>query len=81
MALDFTISADHHTVEGRETITFTPDLPITQLVFRLTANTAPTVAEGNRIVVESATADHGAQHYTFTRANAAASTQGGLLHI
>ena len=26
---------------------FTPDLPITELVFRLTANTAPTVAEGN----------------------------------
>jgi hypothetical protein len=81
MTLRFTIAADHRHVTGHEHIVFTPDLPITQLVFRLTANTRPTVAEGNSIEVTAASADHGAGHYTFTSANAAASTQGGLLHI
>jgi len=81
MVLRFTIAPDHRTVAGHEQITFRPDLPITELVFRLTANTRPTVDEGNKIVVTNATADNGAKHFTFTRANAAASTQGGLLHI
>jgi hypothetical protein len=62
-------------------VDFTPDKPITELVFRLTANTAPTVLTGNRIVVTSARADHGAGPATFTRAGADPSTQGGLLHL
>jgi hypothetical protein len=81
MTLDFTIAPDHRTVAGHEQIVFRPDLPITELVFRLTANTRPTVAEGNKIVVTAASADHGGQRYRFTPANAAPSTQGGLLHI
>jgi hypothetical protein len=80
MVLSFTIEPDHRTVVGHERIVFTPDLPITELVFRLTANTTPTVAEGNRIVVTHAAAD-GHTNYRFTRANADPSTQGGLLHI
>lgn len=81
VALAFTFSPDLSTVRGTEHIAFTPDKPITELVFRLTANTAPTVAEGNKIVVESATADHGAAEATYTRSGADPSTQGGLLHI
>jgi aminopeptidase N len=81
MSLQFEIAADHRTVQGHETIAFRPDRPITELVFRLTANTRPTVAEGNQVVVTAASADHGAGRYRFTSANAAASTQGGLLHI
>jgi aminopeptidase N len=81
MTLAFTIATDHRTVRGHEKIVFRPDLPITELVFRLTANTRPTVVEGNKIVVSAAAADHGGGRYTFTRANAAASTQGGLLRI
>ncbi|MGN6608406.1 MAG: M1 family aminopeptidase [Jatrophihabitans sp.] len=81
MALDFRVADHLHTVDGTERISFTPDRPITELVFRLTANTAPTVAEGNRIDVLSATGDHGAGRPAFTRAGAAASTQGGLLHL
>ena len=81
MTLNFVVHPDLATVDGTEQISFTPDLPIHELVFRLTANTAPTVAQGNRIVVTSATADHGAGHYTISRANAGGSTQGGLLHI
>ena len=81
MTLRFTIAPDHRTVQGSEQIVFRPDLPIDELVFRLTANTAPTVAEGNKIVVTSATADHGGTTHRFSAANAAGSTQGGLLHI
>jgi len=81
MALEFTIAPGHRTVTGRERVVFRPDLPIDELVFRLTANTRPTVAAGNRIRVTAASADHGARPYRFTAANADPSTQGGLLHI
>lgn len=81
VALKFTIDSRLTTVHGLERIAFRPDKPITELVFRLTANTTPTVAEGNKVVVTAARADHGAGRRTFTRANAASSTQGGLLHI
>lgn len=81
MSLDFRIAGDHRTVHGSERIVFRPDRPVTELIFRLTANTKPTVAEGNKIVVTAASADHGAGRYRFTAANAAPSTQGGLLHI
>ena len=79
--LAFVVSPDLATVQGAEHVEFTPDLPITELVFRLTANTAPTVAAGNKIVVHKATADHGARAATYTTSGAAPSTQGGLLHI
>jgi hypothetical protein len=81
MTVRFTLAADHRTVDGTERIAFRPDKPITELVFRLTANTRPTVAEGNRIEVRSASADHGGGRYRFSAANADPSTQGGLLHI
>lgn len=81
MRLNFRFSDDLSTVQGSEHIEFTPDRQISELVFRLTANTAPTVEEGNKIVVTAASADHDAGRYTFSRAGAAASTQGGLLHI
>ncbi|HZC73828.1 MAG TPA: M1 family aminopeptidase [Jatrophihabitans sp.] len=81
MTLRFTIAPGHGTVTGHEQVVFRPDIPIRELVFRLTANTKPTVAQGNKIVVTAARADHGGGRYFFTTANAPASTQGGLLHI
>ena len=81
MTLHFVVHSSLATVDGTEDISFTPDLPITELVFRLTANTPATAVEGNQITITSASADHGAGHYTLTRANADAVTQGGLLHI
>jgi hypothetical protein len=81
MTLRFRIATDHRTVAGHERVVFRPDLPISELVFRLTANTKPTVDQGNKIVVTAASADNGAGEFTFSSANAAASTQGGLLHI
>lgn len=79
--LQFTVANDLSTVQGREHVEFTPDLPISELVFRLTANTAPTVQTGNKIVVNSATADHDAQAAKYDRDGADPSTQGGLLRI
>jgi hypothetical protein len=79
--LRFAVSTDLTTVQGSEHVEFTPDRPINELVFRLTANTAPTVAEGNKIVVHKASADHGGGGARYTLAGAAPSTQGGLLHI
>lgn len=81
VALRFTFSPDLTSVSGTEHVVFTPDLPITELVFRLTANTAPSVAQGNRIVVTSASADNGGTAVRYTRSGAAVNTQGGLLHV
>ena len=78
----FTVSADLSTVQGIEHISFTPDMPITELVFRLTANTAPTVAAGQQDRRHTPrTADHGGGTARSPRDAADASTQGGLLHI
>ena len=81
VVLTFAVAPDLATVRGTERITFTPDRPITELVFRLTANTAPTSARGTKIVVTSAHADHAAGEATYSADGADSSTQGGLLHI
>lgn len=79
--LRFTVGADLSTITGTEHVVFRPDKDIDELVFRLTANTAPTVAAGNGITVTSARADHGAGAATYTRSGAAPDSQGGLLHL
>ncbi len=81
VSLRFTFSADLGTVHGSEHVEFTPDLPITEMVFRLTANTAPTVAAGNKVVVDSAKADHGGGAPHYDGDGAAPGSQGGLLRI
>jgi hypothetical protein len=81
ITLTFNVSADHSRVDGTEHVVFTPDLDITELVFRLTPNTIPTVAGGSKIQVTSATADHNAGPPTYQQDGADPSTQGGLLHI
>lgn len=77
--LAFDLAEDLRTVRGTEDVTFTPDLPVTELVFRLTPNTAPSVGAGNRIEVTAASSDPSGGAYRFEPANAAPTTQGGLL--
>lgn len=77
--LTFDLAEDLRTVRGTEQVEFTPDLPVTELVFRLTANTDPSVREGNRIEVTSARSDPSGGERRFEPAGAAADTQGGLL--
>lgn len=81
VALTFNIGAHHRTVSGTEHVVFTPDLPITQLVFRLTANSSYIVKRGSHVTVTSASASPGGRPMRFVRAAAASSTQGGLLEI
>ena len=82
VALTFAVAPDLATVRGTERITFTPDRPITELVFRLTANTAPTAATGTKIVVTSAHGGPRRRRRDVIHADGAdPSTQGGLLHI
>ena len=68
-------------MQGTEKVVFHPDRPVDELVFRLTANTRPTVAEGNRIEVTSAVANPSGGKFHFSAANADPGTQGGLLHL
>lgn len=79
--LTFDLAEDLTTVRGTEKITFTPDLPVRELVFRLTANTGPSVSAGNRIDVTSARADPAGGAYRVEPGGAASSTQGGLLVV
>lgn len=79
--LEFDVAADLTTVQGTEKVTFTPDLAVEMLVFRLTANTAPSVDEGNMVEVRTASADHGGQAPRYESADAGSGTQGGLLII
>ena len=79
ITLTFDLAADLASVHGTEDVTFTPDLPVRELVFRLTANTSPTVRQGNRIEITAARSDPGGGAYRFRTAGAAAGTQGGLL--
>jgi len=79
--LSFDLRDDLRTVEGTEHVEFTPDLPVREVVFRLTPNTAPSVEEGNSITVRTATASPGGQQFRVDRAAAGESSQGGLLVI
>ena len=79
--LSFDVADDLATVRGTEHVVFTPDLPVRELVFRLTANTDPSAQEGNSITVESATVNPGGPPFRLEPAGAGGQTQGGLLTI
>ncbi|MFL6130563.1 MAG: M1 family aminopeptidase [Mycobacteriales bacterium] len=81
ITLAFDLADDLATVRGTEKVTFTPDLPVRELVFRLTANTPPSVQEGNRVQVTAATADPAGAAFRVQPAGAAPETQGGLLVV
>jgi Peptidase family M1 domain len=79
--LSFDLADDLATVTGTENVTFTPDLPIREVVFRLTPNSPSSVDQGNSIRITSASVDPAGQKFGFEPAGAPASTQGGLLVI
>ena len=51
IALDYRLEDDRTTVTGTETVAFTPDLPVRELVFRLVPNGPDSAPAGNRLVV------------------------------
>ena len=57
VALDFRLEDDRTTVTGTETVEFTPDLPVRELVFRLVPNGPDSAPAGNRLVVDAVRGD------------------------
>jgi hypothetical protein len=55
--LAFDVPSDLRTVTGRETVAFTPDLPVCELVFRTWPNSPSPAREGNTLTVTSAAID------------------------
>ena len=51
--LEFSLAEDRATVTGTETVRFTPDLPVDELVFRLVPNGADGTAQGNQLTVDA----------------------------
>ena len=81
VTLRFTIAPTHQSVTGTEHISFVPDRSITQVVFRLTANSPDIVHRGTHLSVQRASASPAGGAFTFSRAGAPSSTEGGLLRI
>jgi Peptidase family M1 domain len=52
ISLDFRLADDRRSVTGTETVVFTPDLDVRELVFRLVPNSPDSAPAGNRLVVD-----------------------------
>ncbi|TFV70166.1 peptidase M1 [Blastococcus sp. CT_GayMR20] len=77
VALDFRLEDDRRTVTGTETVEFTPDLPVRELVFRLVPNGPDSADGGNRLVVDAVRGDDVAAG----RYEAAGATDPGGLYV
>jgi hypothetical protein len=55
--LDFRLEDDRTTVTGTETVTFTPDERVDEMVFRLVPNGPDSAPDGNRLVVDAVRGD------------------------
>ena len=55
--LEFRLEDDRVTVTGTETVDFTPDLPVDELVFRLVPNGPDSAPAGNRLAVDAVRGD------------------------
>jgi hypothetical protein len=73
--LDLRLEDDRRSVTGTETLTFTPDLPVDELVFRLVPNGPDSAKAGNRLEVERV---HGNDVARGRYEGAAAAAPGGL---
>ncbi len=77
--LAFDLSADRRTVTGTQSVRFTPDLPVTELVFRMWPN-GVSAPEGTALTVIKATVAGGGA-FTTQSAGGKSGTQGTLLVI
>jgi hypothetical protein len=57
IALDFRLEDDRRTVSGTETVVFTPDEDVRELVFRLVPNGPDSAPAGNRLTVDDVRGD------------------------
>jgi hypothetical protein len=77
VTLDYRLEDDRTTVTGTETVEFTPDLPVRELVFRLVPNGPDSAPAGNRLVVDAVRGDDVAD----SRYEAAAAVDPGGLYV
>lgn len=75
--LEFTLADDRRTVTGTETVVFTPDLDVRELVFRLVPNGPDSAPAGNRLVVDAVRGDDVAEG----RYEAAGASDPGGLYV
>jgi hypothetical protein len=80
VALTFDLSPDHRTVTGTESVSFTPDRDVTELVFRLWPN-GPEGGRRDASMTVSTASSPGGLPFTTTSAGARRGTQGTLLSI
>jgi predicted small secreted protein len=81
ITLTFDVSADLGTINGTEQVRFIPDMPVRELVFRLTANGPTAFPQGNSVTINQASADPAGDPYRFEQAGASSGSQGGVLVI
>jgi hypothetical protein len=79
--LDFVVSEDLGTVEGRERVEFTPDLDVCELVFRLWPNKPLTAVAGNALEVTDVLVDDRPARPELTAAGAPEGAPGTLLDV
>jgi len=79
--LRFDLSTGLYTVEGHETVTFTAERRVCELVFRLWANKPELVSDGNELEVTRTTVDGTPIAPEYTAAGAPRNTQGSLLRL
>jgi hypothetical protein len=79
--LAFEVSTDLSRVTGTERVRFVPDVPVREVVFRLTPNTPSLDPKHGSVTVQRASASPGGGRFRYERARAAADTVGGLLVI
>ena len=76
ITLAFDLDDAHRVVTGTEKVVFTPDRPVTELVFRLWLNGPAPVANGGRIEVTKASLP-----MSFEAGNSSGGTQGTILRL
>lgn len=80
IALEFSLAENLRIVTGTETLTFSPDLPTEELVFRLIPNSPASAPFGNRLTVTEVGGNQVAE-FGYESADAYPTTPGGLLVV
>ncbi|WP_425310094.1 M1 family aminopeptidase [Ammonicoccus fulvus] len=81
VSLDFTVAPDLASVEGSETVTFTPDLPVCELVFRAWPNKPHTARAGNSLMITSAEVEQQPVSPRVSAAGAPRGAPGSLIEL
>ncbi|PVZ07653.1 M1 family metallopeptidase [Actinomycetospora cinnamomea] len=79
--LAFDVPSDLETVTGRETVAFTPDLAVCELVFRAWPNSPSPARQGNSLTVTGASVDGRPVAPVVRRAGAAENAPGTLVEL